>query len=52
MFVNATFEKHTYRFLNIKCNRVTSTIFITDQWQFCNPADDKLTIHKSSAYIM
>ena len=45
MFVNATFEKHAYRFLNIKCNRVTSTIFITD-------TDDKLTIHKSSACSM
>ena len=30
MFVNATFEKHSYRFLDIKCNRVTSTTFIKD----------------------
>ena len=50
MFVNATFEKHAYRFLNIKCNRVTSTIFSQIDSKFCNPADDKLTIH-TSQYI-
>ena len=27
MFVNATFEKHAYRFLYIKYNRLISTIF-------------------------
>ena len=31
MFDNGSFKKHAYTFYNIKCNRMTSTIVITDR---------------------